>query len=351
MRPPSVLGLSRLVILALVILLAVSTLTGCKPKPPPNTLIAFLLASDQSARWVNSDEPAFQKRVKQTCRGCSYLTLNARGDAEVQREQFDEALSQGADVIVLNAVDSEQAEELVATADKIPVVAYDRFVAGADYYVSYDPLVTGDLQAEAVLAAARGAAPSVLLIDGGRYDANTAPIKQARMAAFGNKVQLLGELEPETWSAEEAGSWVKTQLGKHRPNTVDAILAANDTQAGAVVDVLASLGVKPKEFPYITGQDASLEAVRRIVRGEQAMTVYKPIVAEANQAADVAVALVTGSKVTGTQTVEGVPSFVFTPQAVTLNNLADTVVRDRLYTLDQICDPDTLRACQRLGLR
>lgn len=256
----------RLLILGLALILASGALAGCKPKPPPNRLIAFLLASDQSSRWMDSDEPAFQKRVNQTCKGCSYLTLNASGDPDLQSEQFDQALSQGADVIVLNAVDSERAEDLIVAAGKVPVIAYDRFVAGADYYVSYDAQVTGELQAEAVLADAGGAAPSVLLIDGGRLDANTRSIKDARAATFGKKVQVLAELEPATWSAEEAAAWIKTQLGKHRPTTVDAIVAANDTQAGAVVDVLTSMGVKPRQFPYITGQDASLEAVRRIVQ-------------------------------------------------------------------------------------
>lgn len=344
-------NLVRLLILGLALILASGALAGCKPKPPPNRLIAFLLASDQSSRWMDSDEPAFQKRVNQTCKGCSYLTLNASGDPDLQSEQFDQALSQGADVIVLNAVDSERAEDLIVAAGKVPVIAYDRFVAGADYYVSYDAQVTGELQAEAVLADAGGAAPSVLLIDGGRLDANTRSIKDARAATFGKKVQVLAELEPATWSAEEAAAWIKTQLGKHRPTTVDAIVAANDTQAGAVVDVLTSMGVKPRQFPYITGQDASLEAVRRIVRGEQAMTVYKPIITEANQAADLAVALVTSTAVTDSKDFEGVASFIFTPQSVTVNNLADTVVRDRLYTLEQICDATTMPACERLGLR
>lgn len=351
MRFPRVARAGRVLSVTLALLLCVTALAGCKPKPPPNTLIAFLLGGEASTRWAEGYQPALDKRVTQTCRGCSTLFLDAGGDANLQAEQFDQAISQGADVIVINAVDSERAEELVLAAGKVPVIAFDRYVAGADYYVGYDAVVTGQLQADAVLAAAEGGSPSVLLIDGGRGDANTAAVRQGREQELSGKAQILGELQPEGGSAQEAATWAKEQLRKHKPDSVDAILAANDMQAGAVVDVLTDLGVKPQQFPDVTGQDADLTAVRRIVRGEQEMTVYKPIAPEADQAADVAVTLVTGGKVSGGQPVEGVPSFIFTPQAVTQNNLADTVVKDRLYTLEQICDAETLKSCQRLGLR
>lgn len=332
------------------LVLCAAGLSACEAKPPPNTLIAFLLASDQSPRWVNADEPTFAKRVKQTCRGCTYLTLNAGGDAGVQAEQLDEALKQGADVIVLNPVDSERAEELVLAAGKVPVVAYDRFVAGADYYVSYDPEATGRLQAEAVLRNA-GDKPRVLLINGGKYDANARAIKRARADVFGSRVTVLAELEPDTWAPDEVANWLGEQFRKTRPARIDSIVAANDGQAGAVVDALVARKIKPRDFPYLTGQDADLAALQRIIRGEQAMTVYKPIVTEAERAADIAVTLVTGGTVAGAVPVEGVPAFVFAPQAVTVDNLADTVVRDRLYTLDELCDAATLAACELRGLK
>ncbi|MFZ2503913.1 MAG: substrate-binding domain-containing protein [Nocardioides sp.] len=344
-------GLRRVVAAVVATLVGASLLAACEAPKPANTLIAFLLASDQAHRWVNADEPAFAKRVKQTCKGCDYLTLNARGDAQQQAEQFQQALDEGADAIVLNAVDAELAEELVVAAGDVPVIAYDRFVAGADYFVSYDATATGTLQAQAVLAAApAGRKPAVLLINGGSRDGNALAIKRARAAVLGTQVRVLDELEPETWAGDLAGAWVTAQLRKTRATEIDAILAGNDNQAAAVVEALRQANVPPKRFPLITGQDADLEAVRRIVRGEQALTVYKPINVEAAQAADIAVQLVTGGTVSGASEVEGVAAFVFTPQAVTIDNLTDTVVRDRLYSIAEICDTDTLADCERLGI-
>jgi D-xylose transport system substrate-binding protein len=328
---------------------AATVLAACNRTDQP-TQIAFLLASDQADRWTSADEPAFRKQIKRTCRGCDYVTMNAEGDFDAQAEQFEEALDDGADVIVLNPVDSERAEELIAAAGSVPVVAYDRFVPGADYYVSYDAKSTGTLQAEATVTALGGSG-RILVVNGAQTDANGVAIKRARTKVFADSgLKVLAELDPLTWSAEEAGAWVAEQLKEHPIRTIDAIVAANDGQAGGIIAALIQAGVSPDRLPFVTGQDAELEALRRIVRGEQAMTVYKPIAAEARQAADIAVTLVTGGQVTGTTDYEGVPSFVFEPRAVAVGNLTNTVVRDGLHTAAAICDAATVTRCEELGI-
>lgn len=329
--------------------LATAGLTACQ-EDEETTLIALLLASNQADRWLNADEPQFRKQVNRTCRGCEYVTYNAEGDFATQAEQFQLALDDGADAIVLNPVDSEQAESLIEAAGSVPVIAYDRFVPGADYYVSYDATVTGQLQAEATVAALDGKG-SILVVNGAQTDANGVAIKKARNEIFAEtKLNVLDELDPLTWSGEEAGAWVTTQLKDHPVKQIDAIVAANDGQAAGIVSALDAAGVGPRRLPYITGQDAELTALRRIVRDEQAMTVYKPITAEAQQAADIAVTLVTGGQVTGTTDFEGVASFIFDPRAVTVANLTNTVVRDGLYSTAEICDEATHVRCEKLGI-
>lgn len=333
----------------LAIGLGMGFLTACQQEDD-TTLIALILASNQSDRWLNADEPAFRKQVNRTCKGCEYITYNADGDFPTQAEQFQKALDEGADAIVLNPVDSEQAESLIEAAGSVPVIAYDRFVAGADYYVSYDAAVTGQLQANATVAALGGAG-SILVVNGAQTDANGVAIKRARHEIFSaTKIRVLDELDPLTWSGEEAGAWVTTQLKDHPIRQIDAIVAANDGQAEGIVATLTDAGVPQRRMPYVTGQDAELTALRRIVRGEQAMTVYKPITAEAQQAADIAVTLVTGGTVSGTTDFEGVPSFIFDPRAVTVENLTNTVVRDGLYSTAEICDEATAKRCMRLGI-
>ena len=172
----------RLVGALLTIGFVTSGLTACQQEDE-STLIALILASNQADRWLNADEPTFRKQVNRTCKGCEYVTYNADGDFETQAEQFQQALDDGADAIVLNAVDSEQAEALVEAAGSVPVIAYDRFVPGADYYVSYDATVTGQLQANATVAALEGKG-AILVVNGAQTDANGVAIKQARDEVF-----------------------------------------------------------------------------------------------------------------------------------------------------------------------
>ncbi len=339
----------RAIATLLTLLFVGSGLTACQQVEDP-TLIAFLLASDQADRWVNADEPAFRKQVKRTCRGCEYVTYNARRDPAEQAKQFEKVLDDGADVVVLNAVDASQAQVLIEEAGEVPVVAYDRFIPGADYYVSYDATSTGTLQARATVEALGGKG-NVLIVNGALTDANGVAIKLAREIVFAKtKIKVLAELDPDTWSGDEAGAWVSQQVKKHPIKQIGAIVAANDGQAAGIVSALAAEGIGPGRIPFITGQDAELSALQRIVRGEQAMTVYKPIMTEAHQAADIAVALVTGGEVTGTTDFSGVPSFIFEPQAVTVQNLTNTVVRDGLHTPAEICDEATARRCELLGI-
>ena len=325
-------------------------LAACSAPPDP-TLVAFLLGSNSSPRWTDADEPAFRDEVARICPGCEYVTRNAAGDPELQRRQLDEVLDQGADVVVLNAVTAETGEDLVVRAGAVPVVAYDRFVAGADYYVSYDASVTGSLVARAVVRRV-GSDGSILLLNGAQTDANGVAMKAAIHQVLDTAgVRVVAEKDPDSWSAEEAQTWVTAQLARHPARTLDAIVVGNDTQAAGAAQALLAAKVPVASWPMITGQDADLEALRRIVAGRQTLTVYKSFPQEAVQAADIAVTLVTGGRPTGSEPVEGVPGWVFRPQVVTLDNLADTVVRDGVVDLEELCAGALLSRCEQVGLR
>lgn len=341
----------RLNRLLLALVLAISMLSGCREQD--KLVIGFLLASDQSPRWATWDEPAFQAAVEYRCPDCDYLTANAGGDEATQAKQFKTMVDKGVDVLVLNAVSGEAGEGLVAKAAKakIPVVAYDRFVPGADYYVSYDAGAVGRQLAGAVVERVpkRG---RLLVVNGAQTDANGVAIKRAVHEILdGTRLTVVAELDPKTWAADETAAWLSGRFGKVRPASIDAIVVANDTQAEGAASALRAAKVPPRAWPVITGQDADLAALRRIIAGEQTLTVFKSFPREAEKAAGLAVDLVTGTKIKGGAEIEGVPSFVFNPIVVTLANLTDTVVRDGIYTTEQLCDPATLEACTRLGIR
>lgn len=343
--------MSRAVVLLLTAVLVATGLAGCRTED--KMVVALLLASDASPRWAESDEPSFAEFVGLHCPDCVYLSENAGGDADTQADQLDKVIAAGADVVVLNAVSGEEGERLVVRADKagVPVVAYDRFVAGADYYVSYDAGAIGREMARAVVDRLPAKA-SVLVVNGAQTDSNGVAIKKAvhRVLAQAG-VTIVAELNPATWSAEEAGGWLRARLRQGPIAGVDAIIAANDVQAEGVAAALAEAKVPARNWPIVTGQDADLEAIRRIVSGQQTLTVFKSFPREAEKAAEIAVALVGGKQVEADRDEEGVPAFIFQPLVVTIDNLTDTVVKDGIYSLDEICQGSTVEACTAIGLR
>jgi D-xylose transport system substrate-binding protein len=139
-------------------------------------------------------------------------------------------------------------------------------------------------------------------------------------------------------------------------NQFDGVYAVNDGTAGGVIAAMKAAGVKP--LPPVTGQDAELAAVQRIVLGEQYMTVYKAIRPQAEAAAVIACDLATGrsvpAEVTSGKTLNNgakeVPSVLLVPIAVTRENVKDTVLRDGFWTKEQVCAGPYDSACRAIGL-
>lgn len=335
--------------LAIMLAVVAGGLTACSDRRPDRPVIALLLPDKDARRFEEVDKPLFVDSVERLCRNCEVHTYNADGNPFKQREQWDSALERGADVVVLGAVTSDLGKELVA-ADRVPVVAYDRFIAGAEYYVSYDNPEVGRLQAESLVKALRGDGP-ILMLNGGAGDPNADALKEAAHKVIDpTKIEIVSETDPPSWGMDTAKTWIAEQLAERGPAAVEAVYAASDAQAEGVVAAYRAAGVTAADMPILTGQDGELSALQRIVSGTQTMTVYKSIYDEAGKAAEIAVALTFDLKVEGAKEVEGVPSFVFKPVTVTVDNLTDTVVRDGLYTVADICPAEIRRSCQRHGL-
>ena len=225
-------------------------------------------------------------------------------------------------MIVLDPVNGAGAGGMVTSAQDadIPVIAYDRFIAEADYYMSFDNETVGKMQGEA-LVEAMGDEGSILMLNGAPSDPNAAQFKAGAHSVIDeSNVEILAEFDNPDWSPGEGAEFVNDQLSNYDPSEIQGVYAANDGQAGGVVAALTGAGVAEDDLPPITGQDAELAAIQRIIAGQQAMTIYKPIPIEAETAAEVAVKLADGEEISGTSDTgielteyEGVPSFIFDP--------------------------------------
>ena len=322
-------------------------------------VIALLLPESKTTRYEAFDRPLFEDKVAELCSDCEVVYYNADQDESKQTQQVDTAISEGASVIVLDPVNGAGAGGMVTSAQDsgATVIAYDRFIAEADYYMSFDNETVGKMQAEA-LVEAMGDKGSILMLNGAPSDPNAAQFKAGAHGVLDSSgVKILEEYDNPDWSPENAQQWTTDQLSKYDPSDIQGVYAANDGQAGGVVAALTGAGVAADALPPITGQDAEVAAIQRILAGEQAMTIYKPIPIEAETAAEVAVALANGDEVPTTSEsgieqsdYEGVTSYIFTPIVVKQDNVGDTVIKDGFYTADDICTGDYTKACEDAGI-
>jgi D-xylose transport system substrate-binding protein len=325
--------------------------------------IALLLPETQNARYETKDRPLFEAKVKELCPDCEVLYSNADQDASKQQQQAEAAITNGAKVLVLDAVDAASAQAIVTRADSqdIAVIAYDRQLLGpgVDYYNSYDNAKVGQLQAQSLLdklTELNKANGTIVMINGAPTDNNAKLFKQGAHEVLDASTLKIGkEYDTPNWSPAEAQDEMDqaiTALGKAN---IAGVYAANDGTAGGAIAAMKAAGMNPAQIPT-TGQDAELAAIQRILAGEQFMTVYKAIKPQAEDAATAAVELLNGEPLSLTTTpvnngTEDVPSSIYDPVAVTKENVADTIVADGFWPVDQICTGPYAQACADAGIQ
>lgn len=361
----------RAVTISAALLLAAGTLAGCSngaetPGGGGNNSgakIGLLLPDSVTARYESADRPYFEAKVKDLCSDCEVLYANADGDAAKQQQQAESMITQGVKVLVLDPFDGEAAAAIVASAkaQNIPVISYDRLINSADlsYYISFDNEKVGELQATALVQKLKddGVQPGdggILMVNGSPTDNNASQFKAgAHKIIDASGYTVLAEFDTPGWDPAKAQDWVTGQITQFG-NQIKAVYAANDGTGGAAIAAMKAAGFNP--MPPVTGQDAELAGIQRILAGDQFMTVYKALKPEAERAAQLAVDLVNGKADKGDTTVTtkggaDIQSFLLTPVAVTVDNIESTVVADGFYKASDICTADYAAACEKAGIK
>ncbi|MDX6717251.1 MAG: D-xylose transport system substrate-binding protein [Baekduia sp.] len=326
--------------------------------------IALLLPESKTARYESQDRPNFVNKMKTLCSSCSIIYSNADQDAAKQQQQAEAALTQGANVLVLDPVDSASAAAIVTRAaqSKVPVISYDRLILNSkpDYYISFDNEQVGKLQGTALVDKLKkdGKSGSIVMINGAPTDNNAKLFKQGAHSVIDSSgFKVAKEYDTPDWSPDKAQSEMEqaiTALGK---TGFVGVYAANDGNAGGAIAAMKSNGLDPKKIPT-TGQDAELAGVQRIVAGEQYQTVYKAIKAEAEAAAQLAYDVSQG-KTPDAATVNGktnngqadIPSVLLTPVSVTIDNIKDTIIKDGFWKASEICTGRFAAGCKTAGIQ
>ena len=322
--------------------------------------------SASSPRWESDDRRFFEQFFSEA--GVDYNIVNAEGDAAQQQSQAEQAIADGASVILLTSLDTGSGAAIIdqaKTAD-VQVVEYDRFNTGGSggaAYVSFDNVQVGATMAEELEPAIDELdvdTPRVVMLNGGEEDNNSFLFRAGYAETVESRVdagdwELVADQHVPGWDNQEAQT-IMEQILTSANNDVDAVFAANDGLANSAINALEAAGI---EGAPVSGQDATVAGIQNILLGKQTMTVYKPIEAEAEVAAAVALALRAGEdlesveaesefSLIGIQAADGqpadspegdgvVPYFALVPIGVTEDNIADTVIADNFRTVEEVC--------------
>jgi D-xylose transport system substrate-binding protein len=333
--------------------------------------------SASSPRWEADDRRYFEQHFEEA--GVEYNIVNAENDAAQQQAQAEQAIADGASVILLVSIDTGSGATIIDIAKDagVKVVEYDRFNtggSGGDAYVSFDNVAVGAAMAEVLEPAIDELdvdTPRVVMLNGGEEDNNSFLFRQGYAETVEARVEagdweLVADQHVPGWDNQQAQT-IMEQILTDANNDVDAVFAANDGLGNSAINALEAAGI---EGAPVSGQDATEAGIQNILLGKQTMTVYKPIEAEAAVAAAVALALRSGEDITAVESdfdfeligitaedgqpadsPEGdgvVPYFALVPIAVTADNIQETVIEDGFRTIEEICTGDTAQTdfCQ-----
>jgi D-xylose transport system substrate-binding protein len=327
--------------------------------------VAVLLPDTQSSvRWETADKPLLQKAFDDA--GVPVEIQNAQGDKSTQQQQAEQAITNGAKVLLLVNLDSGSgaAIEANAASQGVKTIDYDRLTLGgsADYYVSFNNVTVGELQGKGLVdclnAKGGSGVPNIAELNGSPTDNNATLFAQGYNSVLNplykdGKLKKAADQSVPDWDNQQALTIYEQMLQKTN-NNIQGVLAANDGLANSVISAQ-----KQRKLPQVpvTGQDATAQGIQNILAGDQCMTVYKAIKGEADAASKLAISLakkqpapaglINGKSNDGKR---DVPSVLLTPVAVTKDNIKDTVIADGFLKPSDICVGKYAKLCTEAGI-
>ncbi|MCX6522868.1 MAG: substrate-binding domain-containing protein [Actinobacteria bacterium] len=306
--------------------------------------VGFILPdSASSARWESFDRPLIEAECETA--GLDCVIQNAEGDADNMATIADQMIADGVKVLAIVNLDSDSGAAIQekAAAAGVKNIDYDRLTLGgsADVYVSFDNVAVGTAQGEGIIECMGGAGAvegkKIIQLHGSPTDNNATLFKQGYQDAIADSgIETVGEEAVPDWDNAQGGV-IFEQLLTAAGGQIDGVLVANDGLSLAAQAVLADAGLSVPT----TGQDATVEGLRAILQGTQCMTVYKPVVEEANGAVAAAVALLNGEDVPANATINNevadIPYVQAEVQSIFIDQVKD-VVADGFVDAAELCE-------------
>jgi D-xylose transport system substrate-binding protein len=338
---------------------------SASPTKGNDVTVGLLLPEKANSRYDRFDYPIIKDKVAELTRKQGKVKYaNADASATRQADQLQQMVDDKVDVILLDAVDSHAVADGVKKAKDagIPVIAYDRLAEGPiDAYISFDNELVGEVQARSLMESLGSnvdTSDKIVMMNGSPTDPNAKQFKQGALSELNGKVTIAKSYDTTDWKPENAEANMAKAIAEIGKSNIAAVYAANDGMAGGVIKALKAAGVT--DLPPITGQDAELDAVQRVVTGEQYMSVYKSYPEEAEAAAQMAVTKIQGKDIqfdaltqdkVDSPTTKAIPARLVQVTALTRSSIKDTVIEDGIYTTADICTARYKAACAAIGLK
>jgi len=317
-------------------------------KPQKDILIGFSMGTLQEERWQR-DRTEFLKRANEL--GAVVDLESSDNNTATQISQIEGMIIKGVDVLVIAPYDASSLTDVIDQAHKagIKVISYDRLItdANVDLYISFDNEKVGEYEAQSVIDAlkdklGKGKMLKIAYIGGAPTDNNSVLLKQGAFKILqplidSREIEIVVNKLTQNWDPENAYKNLKAYLDGSN-GALDGVVAANDGTAFGSIEALQKYHLDGK-VP-VSGQDAELSAIQRIIAGTQTATVYKPIPILASTAVDLAIQLVEDKPITATTMLNNgkidVPSILLQAEIVTKSNIDSTVIKDGYYLPEEI---------------
>lgn len=344
----------RLLLLISFLITSLICLSSCTKKQASSSQIkiGFLLKTMQEERY-QTDKSVFIKKANEL--GAEVIFDSCNNDEQTQLSKFENMLAQGVKVIVLQPVNTGTAGNMVKTANKqgVKVIGYDSMLINGplDLMVMQDSWAVGKIQGEEMIKwfkKTKGKVEgNVALIKGQPGDSNAIAMSSGALDILNANpgLKLVVEQFHEGWATDKAMATTENALTKFQ-NNIDAFICNNSGMARGVIAALKAQGLNDTNKRFVAGSDADLVNIRYVAQGEQTVEIWKKIPPLAAKAAELAVLLAKNldKPVTTLLTVDktvhngftDIPTIVTPVVAVTKENILDTIVKEGVFTKEQI---------------
>ncbi|WP_368344690.1 sugar ABC transporter substrate-binding protein [Pelagovum sp. HNIBRBA483] len=315
--------------------------------------VFFMLPNSTTIRFERRDAPLFVAAMAERMPGASVTVQNGEGDPTRQQRLVEDALAQGADLIVYTSSDANLAAGALKAAEDagVPVLLYEHDAIGgkAEGHVLFNARAVGRAQGAraAELIAGMDGTVHIARVKGNQGEYGTTQYELGQneyldpLIAEG-KVEIVCEDFTPNWDPVRAQAFAEDCLTR-TGGGVDMFLGMNDGTTGGSVAALISQGYEKGEIVVTGGQDATIEALQFIAQGWQDNTVFKDLRVMAEAAADMSVAILNGDPLPS-EWMNGevnnefmdVPAAFLPVNNVTIENISD-VVDAGIYTWEEVC--------------